>query len=115
MDLICPNCKHAEELEIIHKDGTTYLYVCHHDDIVQIFLYGKVWAGIHTCHFCENDIINYTFNDYRMKPDSIYLGDFEILFSEIRQTLDEIHFIKEVMEILNENKASRGPIKEKRT
>ncbi len=58
MDMICPNCKHAEELEIIHKDGTTYLYVCHHDDIVnnnivQIFLYGKVWAGIHTCHFCE--------------------------------------------------------------
>ena len=42
----CPNCDFSEEIELIHKDGMNYIYICHNSKITD---YGKLHADFYIC------------------------------------------------------------------
>lgn len=50
----CKNCRYAEEIQIIHFDGTTYIYICHNDKSKE---FGLVHAEFYECRLEVNDMV----------------------------------------------------------
>lgn len=46
----CPECIHSEEIEIVHIDGITRVYICHNDKSKE---YGIIHADFFECRLAS--------------------------------------------------------------
>lgn len=52
--IACTNCRHSEEIKIVHIDGITRIYICHNTDIKE---YGILHAEFFECRLHEKDFL----------------------------------------------------------